>query len=101
MAHEDFSYQGRPQSQAHIPRDQGDVYYMGTFFWELVVEVHGLTLACHQAMGVDISNGIEIVWHDKSHLNTNLLDHKPTKVLSPEDLWDPQLLGCPPPRPPS
>ena len=28
-AHKDFSYEHRPQSQAHIPTDKGDFYYMG------------------------------------------------------------------------
>ncbi|KAF3823929.1 hypothetical protein GH733_006933 [Mirounga leonina] len=45
-------------------------------------------------MGVNLANGIEAVWHDERQLNRYLLDHKPIKVLSPEDLWDPQLLGC-------
>ncbi|VCW84458.1 unnamed protein product [Gulo gulo] len=95
--HEDFSYQCQSQSQAHIPRDQGDVYYMGAFFRGLVVEVHRLILACHQVMRVNLANGIEVVWYDESHLNRYLLEHKPTKVLSLEDdLWDPWLLGCPP-----
>ncbi|XP_064439968.1 alpha-mannosidase 2-like, partial [Mirounga angustirostris] len=30
-AHKDFSYEHWPQSQAHIPRDKGDFYYMRTF----------------------------------------------------------------------
>ncbi|XP_040322399.1 histo-blood group ABO system transferase 2-like isoform X2 [Herpailurus yagouaroundi] len=54
-----------------------------------------LTSACHQATVVDRAHGIEAVWHDESHLNRYLLDHKPTKVLSPEYLWDEQLLGWP------
>lgn len=54
-----------------------------------------MTSACHQAMAIDQANGIEAVGHDESHLNRYLLDHKPTKVLSPEDLWDQQLLGWP------
>ena len=89
VAHEDFSYQLRPWFQAHIPRDKGDIYYMGAFLGRLVVEVHWLTLACHQVMGADLANGIEIMWHNESHLNWYLKYHKPTKVLSPEDLWDP------------
>lgn len=94
-AREAFPNERRPQSQAHIPRDQGDFYYMGAFFGGSVAEVLRLTSACHQAMVVDQANGIEAVWHDESHLNRYLLDHKPTKVLSPEYMWDQQLLGWP------
>lgn len=92
---ESFTYERRPQSQAYIPWDQGDFYYMGAFFGGSVVEVHHLTKACHQAMVEDQANGIEAVWHDESHLNKYLLYHKPTKVLSPEYMWDQQLLGWP------
>uniref|UniRef100_M3XSB7 Histo-blood group ABO system transferase-like n=1 Tax=Mustela putorius furo TaxID=9669 RepID=M3XSB7_MUSPF len=77
----DFRYQHWPHAG-----DQGEVYYMEAFLGELVV----LTLACHQVMRVDLAN-----WHDVSHLNMYLLDHKPTKVLSLEYLWDLQQLGCP------
>ncbi|KAM7093063.1 histo-blood group ABO system transferase-like isoform 7-T7 [Molossus nigricans] len=90
-----FTYERRPQSQAYIPKDQGDFYYLGGLFGGSVSEVHRLTTACHQAMTTDRANGIEAVWHDESHLNRYLLDHKPTKVLSPEYLWDEQLLGWP------
>ncbi|XP_042767838.1 histo-blood group ABO system transferase-like isoform X1 [Panthera leo] len=90
-----FTYERRPQSQAHIPRDEGDFYYAGGFFGGSVAEVLRLTSACHRAMVVDRAHGIEAVWHDESHLNRYLLDHKPTKVLSPEYLWDEQLLGWP------
>ncbi|KAK2120530.1 hypothetical protein P7K49_001916 [Saguinus oedipus] len=93
---EAFTYERRPQSQAYIPRDEGDFYYLGGFFGGSVQEVQRLTRACHQAMMMDQANGIEAVWHDESHLNKYLLRHKPTKVLSPEYLWDQQLLGWPP-----
>ncbi|KAF3813189.1 hypothetical protein GH733_018863 [Mirounga leonina] len=46
-------------------------------------------------MVVNWANGIEAMWYDKSHLNRYLLDHKPTKMLSLEELRDPQLLGWP------
>lgn len=90
-----FTYERRPKSQAYIPSDEGDFYYMGGFFGGSVVEVHHLTKACHEAMVEDKANGIEAVWHDESHLNKYLLYHKPTKVLSPEYLWDQQLMGWP------
>ncbi|KAF3813133.1 hypothetical protein GH733_018917, partial [Mirounga leonina] len=31
VAREDLSYERWSQSQAHIPKDQGDFYYMGAF----------------------------------------------------------------------
>ncbi|XP_053060319.1 histo-blood group ABO system transferase isoform X1 [Acinonyx jubatus] len=95
VAREAFTYERRPQSQAHVPRDEGDFYYAGGFCGGSVAEVLRLTSACHQATVVDRAHGIEAVWHDESHLNRYLLDHKPTKVLSPEYLWDEQLLGWP------
>ncbi|XP_069871057.1 histo-blood group ABO system transferase 2-like isoform X6 [Dipodomys merriami] len=90
-----FTYERRPQSQAYIPHDQGDFYYMGAFFGGSVAEVHRLTKACHEAMAVDRANNIEAVWHDESHLNKYLLLRKPTKVLSPEYLWDLHMLPWP------
>uniref|UniRef100_A0A3Q7PZY4 Histo-blood group ABO system transferase 2-like n=2 Tax=Callorhinus ursinus TaxID=34884 RepID=A0A3Q7PZY4_CALUR len=95
-AHEEFIYERWPQSQTPIPRYQGNFYYMGAFFGELVVEFPRLTSACHQAMVINWANGIEAMWPDKSHLNRYLLGHRSNNVLSTEDLWDPRLLGWPP-----
>ncbi|XP_043836754.1 histo-blood group ABO system transferase [Dromiciops gliroides] len=92
---EAFTYERRPQSQAYIPRGKGDFYYAGGFFGGKVQQVYEMTKACHEAMLIDKSNNIEAVWHDESHLNKYLFLHKPTKVLSPEYLWDEQLLGRP------
>ncbi|XP_036712624.1 histo-blood group ABO system transferase isoform X2 [Balaenoptera musculus] len=91
-----FTYERRPLSQAYIPRDEGDFYYAGGFFGGSVPEVYRLTMACHQVMMADQANGIEAVWHDESHLNRYLLYHKPSKVLSPEYLWDEHMLQRPP-----
>ncbi|XP_012382125.2 LOW QUALITY PROTEIN: histo-blood group ABO system transferase 1-like [Dasypus novemcinctus] len=87
-----FSYERRPQSQAHIPKDEGDFYYIEDFFGGTVQEVYRLTKTCHQAMVVDQANHIEAILHDESHFNKYLFYHKPTKVLSPEYFWDEQLL---------
>ncbi|XP_070328962.1 histo-blood group ABO system transferase [Odocoileus virginianus] len=91
-----FTYERRPLSRAYIPRDEGDFYYAGGFFGGSVPEVYRLTTACHQAMTADQARGIEAVWHDESHLNRYLLSHKPSKVLSPEYLWDERMLQRPP-----
>ncbi|XP_028690483.2 histo-blood group ABO system transferase isoform X4 [Macaca mulatta] len=44
---EAFTYERRPQSQAYIPKDEGDFYYLGGFFGGSVQEVQRLTRACH------------------------------------------------------
>uniref|UniRef100_A0A8D0HF56 ABO, alpha 1-3-N-acetylgalactosaminyltransferase and alpha 1-3-galactosyltransferase n=1 Tax=Sphenodon punctatus TaxID=8508 RepID=A0A8D0HF56_SPHPU len=92
-----FTYERRSISQAVIPRDEGDFYYAGGFFGGTVIEVYKLTKRCHEGIMMDKDNGIEAIWHDESHLNKYFVYHKPTKILSPEYLWDdnmgrPQIL---------
>ncbi|XP_030769087.1 histo-blood group ABO system transferase 2-like [Rhinopithecus roxellana] len=53
-----------------------------------VLKVYRLTTACHQVMTIEQANHIEALCDDESHLNKYLLNHKPTKVLSPEYMWD-------------
>ncbi|XP_006171669.1 histo-blood group ABO system transferase-like [Tupaia chinensis] len=99
-----FPYERRPQSQAYIPKDEGDFYYIGALFGGSVPEVYRLTKACHKAMMIDKAGLIEAKWHEESHLNKYLLHHKPTKVLSSEYMcdqfllyvmWAKQLVGSP------
>uniref|UniRef100_A0A8C4N3G3 Uncharacterized protein n=1 Tax=Equus asinus asinus TaxID=83772 RepID=A0A8C4N3G3_EQUAS len=92
LSRNNFPYERRPQSQAQIPEDEGDFYYTGALFGGSVPEVHRLTKACHQAMMVDKDGDIEAVWLEESHLNKYLLYHKPSKVLSPEYMWNKHLL---------
>uniref|UniRef100_A0A8C5R491 Uncharacterized protein n=1 Tax=Leptobrachium leishanense TaxID=445787 RepID=A0A8C5R491_9ANUR len=87
-ARESFTYERNPQSEAYIPTDKGDFYYAGGYFGGKVEEVYKLTNFCHNAMLTDKKKNIEAVWHDESYLNKYLLHYKPTKVLSPEYLWD-------------
>ncbi|XP_043914618.1 histo-blood group ABO system transferase-like isoform X2 [Protopterus annectens] len=83
-----FTYERRSESLAYIPPDEGDFYYAGGFFGGTPQEVYRLTKACHEAMMEDKKKGIEAVWHDESYLNKYFVYHKPTKILSPEYLWD-------------
>nr|XP_051684364.1 histo-blood group ABO system transferase 2-like isoform X1 [Oryctolagus cuniculus]XP_051684365.1 histo-blood group ABO system transferase 2-like isoform X1 [Oryctolagus cuniculus] len=87
-----FSNERRPESQAYIPEDEGDFYYIGAFFGGSVAEVYRLTEACHQAIMIDKANHLEAIWQEESHLNKYLLYHKPTKLLSPEYMCDHDLL---------
>eukprot|EP00079_Xenopus_tropicalis_P031480 XP_017945251.1 PREDICTED: ABO blood group (alpha 1-3-N-acetylgalactosaminyltransferase, alpha 1-3-galactosyltransferase) isoform X3 [Xenopus tropicalis] len=84
-----FTYERRPESQAYIPEDEGDFYYAGGYFGGKVEEVYKLTNHCHHAMLTDKANNIEAIWHDESYLNSYFLyNKKPTKILSPEYLWN-------------
>ncbi|KAG9469711.1 hypothetical protein GDO78_019827 [Eleutherodactylus coqui] len=85
---ERFTYERRKASAAYIPPDEGDFYYAGGYFGGTVEEVYMLTSFCHSEMMTDKGNNIEAIWHDESYLNKYFLYHKPTKILSPEYLWD-------------
>ncbi|KAK1155935.1 globoside alpha-1,3-N-acetylgalactosaminyltransferase 1-like [Acipenser oxyrinchus oxyrinchus] len=85
---EEFPYERRPASQAYVPWDQGDFYYAGAMIGGLIENVRALTRTCHQAILIDKQNNIEAAWQEESHLNKYFLQHKPTKLLSPEYLWD-------------
>ncbi|KAG7314370.1 hypothetical protein KOW79_021673 [Hemibagrus wyckioides] len=47
-----------------------------------------LVKTCRMNLDVDRANKIEAVWQEESHLNKYFLYNKPTKLLSPEYLWD-------------
>ncbi|KAJ1130912.1 hypothetical protein NDU88_009256 [Pleurodeles waltl] len=83
-----FTYERNPLSQAYIPIDEGDFYYQANFFAGTVQEIYRLTKCCDKAIKTDDSNGIVAVFHDESHFNKYLLYHKPTKILSPEYIWN-------------
>ncbi|XP_054853739.1 histo-blood group ABO system transferase-like isoform X2 [Eublepharis macularius] len=86
-----FTYERRLISEAYIPRDEGDFYYAGGFFGGTVAEVYKLTKKCHEAIMADKNKNVEAVWQEESHLNKYFVYHKPTKILSPEYLWDNNL----------
>ncbi|CAB1341547.1 unnamed protein product [Coregonus sp. 'balchen'] len=52
-----------------------------------VEDVYTLTKVCRNRFEVDAGNSIEDAWQEESHLNWYLLYNKPSKVLSPEYLW--------------
>ncbi|XP_053549272.1 histo-blood group ABO system transferase [Bombina bombina] len=88
---ENFPYERRPISAAAIPKGEGDFYYMAAFYGGKVQEIHKLTTACQKGIISDKEKNIEAAWQEESHLNKYLVDHKPTKVLSPEYIWDNNL----------
>uniref|UniRef100_A0A3B3SLZ9 Globoside alpha-1,3-N-acetylgalactosaminyltransferase 1 (FORS blood group) n=1 Tax=Paramormyrops kingsleyae TaxID=1676925 RepID=A0A3B3SLZ9_9TELE len=88
LSRDQFTYERRPESTAYIPPGEGDFYYIGAMFGGTVDEVYKLVKRCHENLEADKANGIEAVWQEESHLNWYLLYNKPSKILSPEYLWD-------------
>ncbi|KAG8436830.1 hypothetical protein GDO86_007784 [Hymenochirus boettgeri] len=86
-----FPYERRPISEAYVPLGQGDFYYMAAFYGGTVQEIYKLSSACCSGISVDKKNNIEALWQEESHLNKYLVYNKPTKVLSPEYIWDTNL----------
>ncbi|XP_058238590.1 globoside alpha-1,3-N-acetylgalactosaminyltransferase 1-like isoform X2 [Hemibagrus wyckioides] len=83
----EFPYERRPESVAFIPPEEGDYYYGGAVIGGRIGYVHKLTKTCHAQLDVDRANQIEVAWQEESHLNKYFLYNKPSKVLSPEYLW--------------
>ncbi|KAM3915629.1 histo-blood group ABO system transferase 2-like [Leptodactylus fuscus] len=83
-----FTYERKPISAAYIPDGEGDFYYMAALYGGKVDEIYRLSVACQNGIIEDKKKNIEALWQDESHFNRYLVDNKPTKVLSPEYLWD-------------
>ncbi|KAM9843918.1 globoside alpha-1,3-N-acetylgalactosaminyltransferase 1-like [Aulostomus maculatus] len=82
-----FPYERRPESRAYIAAEEGDFYYCGGAFGGTVKEVWLLTKTCRYNFEADAVDGIEAAWQEESHLNRYMWINKPTKLLSPEYLW--------------
>ncbi|XP_028310436.1 globoside alpha-1,3-N-acetylgalactosaminyltransferase 1-like isoform X2 [Gouania willdenowi] len=82
-----FPYERHASSSAFIASGQGDFYYCGGAFGGNVQEVLQLTTTCRRNYEADAAKGIEAAWQEESHLNRYMWINKPTKVLSPEYLW--------------
>lgn len=82
-----FPYERSPASNAYVAPGEGDFYYCGGAFGGLVQEVHLLAKTCRKNFEDDAKRGIEAAWQEESHLNRYMWINKPSKVLSPEYLW--------------
>lgn len=82
-----FPYERRPESVAFIPPEEGDYYYGGAVIGGRIDNVYKLTKWCRMQLDTDRNNKIEAAWQEESHLNKYFLYNKPSKVLSPEYLW--------------
>ncbi|KAM5330125.1 globoside alpha-1,3-N-acetylgalactosaminyltransferase 1 [Glossophaga mutica] len=88
MPRQQFPYERRHVSTAFVADSEGDFYYGREVFGGRVDRVYDFTRGCHMAILADKANGIVAALREESHLNRRFLSHKPSKVLSPEYLWD-------------
>uniref|UniRef100_W5LZA7 Alpha 1,3-galactosyltransferase 2 n=2 Tax=Lepisosteus oculatus TaxID=7918 RepID=W5LZA7_LEPOC len=84
-----YTYDQNPKSEAFM--EKGDIYYHAAVFGGTWQNVKRLTESCYKGIMKDKENQVEALWHDESHLNKYFWIHKPTKVLSPEYCWAPEI----------
>ncbi|CAB1460199.1 unnamed protein product [Pleuronectes platessa] len=82
-----FTYERRPISKAYMAPEEGDFYYCGGAFGGNLQEVQRLSQTCTINFWDDATKGIEAVWQEESHINRYMWINKPSKILSPEYLW--------------
>ncbi|XP_062248269.1 globoside alpha-1,3-N-acetylgalactosaminyltransferase 1-like [Platichthys flesus] len=80
-------YERRPISKAYMAPEEGDFYYCGGAFGGNLQEVQRLSQNCTINFWDDRTKGIEAVWQEESHINRYMWLNKPSKILSPEYLW--------------
>lgn len=75
----------RPESLAYIGDDEEipDCYKCGGFNGGSSAEFLKMSETLCENIKKDYENGIIARWHDESHFNRYMLDHPPTKILSP------------------
>ena len=82
-----FTYDTNPLSTAYINKSEGEYYFIGAFFGGCRDAVIQMAETIERNIKKDIKEQRYIArWHDESHLNRYLIDHPPTKILSPEYL---------------
>jgi histo-blood group ABO system transferase len=86
------TYETNFESRAYVAPHEGSIYCAGGF---LGGRKNAFLQACaeiNKRIEEDLKNNIVAVWHDESHWNRYLIDHPPTKVLTPSycypERWD-------------
>lgn len=77
------TYEMNSQSLAYVAPREGTCYFAGGFYGGKRDEFIELNKTIFERIQIDLGHGIMPVWHDESHLNRYLIDHKPTVILTP------------------
>ena len=77
------TYETRPELKAYVGPQEGRRYDRGAFVGGRTAEFLDLARRIRRAIDLDRSEGLVAVWHYESHLNRQLIDRPPAKVLSP------------------
>jgi histo-blood group ABO system transferase len=89
-----FTYEHRAASRAYVRRREGRRYYAGGFQGGESACFLRAMRAMDAAIAADERLGIVACWHDESHWNRYLIDHRPTVELSHEyccpESWRPE-----------
>ncbi len=76
-------YEDRPESEAYVHPDVGEVYYCGGFIGGTRAHMLRLSRRIDRTIRREREAGREVRWHDESVLNRELLLWKPVRTLDP------------------
>ena len=86
------TFEENPTSTAYVPKEKRKNYYAGGFNGGSSESFLKMSEHIRNNVDLDSSNSIIAVWHDESHLNRYLVDHKPAIELTPSycypESWD-------------
>ncbi|XP_012372419.2 N-acetyllactosaminide alpha-1,3-galactosyltransferase-like 1 [Octodon degus] len=85
----DFPYEKRATSAAFIPFGKGDFYYHHAIVGGTPLEVSSVIKQYREGKAHDAANKLTSIY--ESYLNKYFFFNKPTKLLSPEYNWDPNI----------
>ncbi len=77
------TFDGNNRSTAYVAHATGKNYYGGSFFSFNRNMFVNMTHTCKAMVDQDMANNVMPLWHDESVLNRYMLDHPPSRVLSP------------------
>jgi hypothetical protein len=79
-----YTYESRSASTACVGPGEGERYYFGALQGGRASTYLADAAAMVERINADLKNNLIAEWWDESHWNRHLVDHRPTKVLTPE-----------------